>query len=190
MYKLKLIICSTRPGRKGPAIAAWVSRGAKKYKEFATELIDLAQINLPFFDEPNHPILRQYEHQHTREWSKIIDEADAFIFVAPEYNYGFNAVFKNAVDYLHHEWKHKAAGIVSYGGISGGTRAAQMMKQVLTTLSVMPLYEAVAIPFMAQYFNDEGIFAATEGQQKALDAMMASLLKWTASLNTMRAPGS
>ena len=61
-----------------------------------------------------------------------------FIFVTPEYNFGFTAPLKNAIDFLHREWAYKAAGIVSYGGLSGGTRAVQMLKQVLTTLKNDP----------------------------------------------------
>ena len=187
MFKLKVIITSTRPGRKGPAIASWVMEETRKHPEFDPELLDLAVINLPFMDEPNHPMLLKYEHQHTRDWSRKIADADAFIFVTPEYNFGFTAPFKNAIDYLHHEWKSKPAGIVSYGGVSAGTRSAQMMKQVLTAVGIMPLYEAVSIPMFGQFLDKEGIFTPNEPLKKGSDAMFAALARWTKSLQEMRA---
>jgi NAD(P)H-dependent FMN reductase len=114
MYKLKIIIASTRPGRKGPAIASWIFDKAKEHKDFDIELLDLAVINLPMMDEPEHPRFKKYHHEHTKKWSATIDEADAFIFVMPEYNYGYTAPLKNAIDYLSHEWGYKPVGFVSY----------------------------------------------------------------------------
>src|SRR5258708_36559191 len=116
---LQIIIGSTRPGRVGPAVADWIYERAIAHGGFSVELIDLAEVNLPLFDEPKHPRLRDYTHQHTKDWSAPISRADGFIFVAPKYNYGFNAAIKNAIDYLHGEWQGKAVGFVSYGGVAG-----------------------------------------------------------------------
>ena len=90
-------------------------------------------------DEPNHPRLRQYTKQHTKDWSAKVEAADAFVFVMPEYNYGFNAPLKNVIDYLNQEWAYKPVGFVSYGGVASGTRAVQMIKQVVTTLKMTTL---------------------------------------------------
>ncbi len=103
MYNLKIIVASTRPGRKGPALAIWIFDVAKKHTEFSVELLDLAEINLPFLDEPNHPRLQKYTKEHTKKWSATIAAADAFIFVTPEYNYGYPASLKNALDFLFNE---------------------------------------------------------------------------------------
>lgn len=187
MFNLKIIITSTRPGRKSPAFANWIAEEGKKHSDFNIEILDLAKINLPFFDEPVHPVMKQYQHQHTKDWSAKIEEADAFIIVTPEYNYGFTGVFKNAIDYLHHEWKHKPVGIVSYGGVSAGTRAAQMMKQVLTTLSMMPLNEAVSVPMFTKFFNDDGELTPNEEMEKAANNMYTALLKWAQALQPLRA---
>ncbi|MFZ0079625.1 MAG: NAD(P)H-dependent oxidoreductase, partial [Trebonia sp.] len=140
---LRIIIGSTRPGRVGPAVADWTAERAREHGGFDVQVTDLAEVNLPILDEPNHPRLHQYVHQHTKDWSTLVEDSDAFVFVTPEYNYGFNAALKNAIDYLHGEWQHKPAGIVSYGGVAAGTRAAQMLKQVLTALKMMPMMEAV-----------------------------------------------
>ena len=90
------------------------------------------------FDEPKHPRFGEYVHQHTKDWSATISRGDAFVFVIPEYNYGFNAAIKNAIDYLNTEWQYKPVGFVSYGGVAAGTRAMQMLKQVITTLKMVP----------------------------------------------------
>jgi NAD(P)H-dependent FMN reductase len=107
MHNLKIIISTTRQGRKGNVVASWITSLAKEDKRFDTALLDLAEINLPFMDEPNHPRLQQYQNEHTKKWSTTIQEADAFIIVLSEYNFGFPAPIKNALDYLFNEWKHK-----------------------------------------------------------------------------------
>jgi NAD(P)H-dependent FMN reductase len=183
---LRIIIGSTRPGRVGPSVAAWITERAIEHGGFDVQVTDLAELNLPMLDEPNHPRLRQYAHQHTRDWSALVGASDAFIFVTPEYNYAFNAALKNAIDYLFHEWQHKAAGIVSYGGIAAGTRATQMLKQVLTALKVMPVPEAVNIPFVTRHLDEDGRFKPTELTDASATAMLDEVLKWTGSLAPLR----
>lgn len=186
MNTLKVIIASTRPGRKGPAIASWVVEEVAKHKEFLVEVLDLAEINLPFLDEIHHPRLQKYEHEHTRSWSRQIDSADAFIVVTPEYNYGFPAALKNALDFLYNEWNYKPIGFVSYGGVAGGTRAVQMLKQVVTAQKMMPLPESVNIPFFTKYLDEEDNFIADEGIIKCANIMLIEMVKWTEALKSMR----
>lgn len=83
--RLHVLICSTRPGRVGPAIAAWAHEFAKSHNAFESKLVDLAAFSLPVFDEPAHPRLQKYHHPHTKAGSKSVGEADAFLFVMPEY---------------------------------------------------------------------------------------------------------
>ena len=144
--------------------------------------IDLAEVDLPFMNEPNHPKLGQYLHQHTLDWSTSVSRADAFVFVTPEYNYGYNAVLKNAIDYLHTEWADKAVGFLGYGGIGAGTRAIQQLKQIVTTLRMVPVFEAVNIPFAAQALGEDGQVLADEGRDLAATAMLDELLRMTRKL--------
>jgi NAD(P)H-dependent FMN reductase len=184
---LQIIIGSTRPGRSGPSIAEWYADAAKQTGLFDLEIVDLAEVNLPLFDEPLHPRLGQYEHEHTKRWSEIVQRGDAYVFVVPEYNYGFNAATKNAIDYLHDEWKHKPVSFVSYGGVAAGTRAVQMLKQVVTTLSMMPIFESVNIPFHPQFFDEEGRFVANEVLEASAESVTRELARWTESTATLRA---
>jgi len=184
--KLKIIIASTRPGRVGETIGKWFTKIAKKNKSFAVEVIDLADVNLPLLDEPNLPFLQKYTKVHTKEWSEMINDADAFVFVTPEYNYGYPASLKNAIDYLHHEWGYKPMSFVSYGGIAAGTRSVQQLKQVLTPLNMMPISEAVAIPFFTEYMNDKKVFIGNERFEKAAVTMVEKLSIWSQHMKALR----
>lgn len=186
MHHLKIITSTTRQGRKGPIIAKWINALAIESGKFDVELLDLAEINLPFLDEPNHPRLQQYQHEHTKKWSATINAADAFIIVLSEYNFGFPAPIKNALDYLFNEWKHKPVALVSYGGVSGGLRSTQMLKQVLTALNMMPLVESVSIPFFAKYINDEETFVPDEIVTKSAHVLFSELHRWSETLKPMR----
>ena len=183
---LRIIIGSTRPGRVGPAVADWIAERAREHGGFDVQVTDLAELNLPILDEPNHPRLRQYVHQHTKDWSALVESSDAFIFVTPEYNYGFNAALKNAIDYVFSEWHGKAAGIVSYGGVAAGTRATQMLKQVLTALKIMPVPEAVNIPFVRSHLDEDGRLKPTEAMEASATAMLDEVLRWTESMRSLR----
>ena len=186
MYRLKIIIASTRPGRKGIYVADWFTEAVKKYPDFEVEVLDLAAINLPFLDEPNHPRLHKYEQEHTREWSRKINNADAFVVVIPEYNYGMPPTLANAINFLYTEWNYKPVGFVSYGGLSGGTRSVQMSKLIMTAVRMMPLPEAVNLPFFEKKIDENRNFQSDEFVDKSLDTMMKELLKWTIALKPMR----
>jgi len=183
---LHVVIASTRPGRSGRAIGEWFRDRAVAAGDFDVELVDLADVALPFFDEPNHPRLKQYVNAHTKEWSATVERGDAFVFVTPEYNHSFNAVLKNALDYLHHEWHHKAVGFVSYGGVSGGTRAVAGLRLVVGTLKMVPVVEAVNIPFHPQVIGEDGLVRPNDVMTGAADVMLAELAKLTGALRPMR----
>jgi NAD(P)H-dependent FMN reductase len=187
MYKLKVIIASTRPGRAGLPVGEWFYNFIKKNdNNFEVELLDLLKINLPLLDEPNHPKLKKYTQEHTFAWSKIIDESDAFVFVTPEYNFGPPATLINALDYVYNEWNYKACGFVSYGAVSGGLRSVQVLKQVITTLKMVPIYEAVAIPMVNEQIDEQKNFNATPFNEKSALIMLKELQKWTDALIQMR----
>lgn len=174
MPLLEVIIASTRPGRVGPVVADWFVDLARKHGSFDVRTVDLAEVNLPFLDEPNHPSERNYVHPHTKRWSAIVDEADALVFVMPEYNYSISAPLKNAIDYLYHEWRYKPAGFVSYGMTSAGLRAVQMAKQVVTTLGMMPTTEAVCV-HLRQRMDDDGRLHPNEVMTASATAMLDEL---------------
>ena len=185
--KLHVITVSTRPGREGVPLSTWIFDRAKAHRAFDVELIDLKEEDLPMFNEPRHPRLRQYEHEHTKRWSAKIDAADAFIFVTPEYDHGTPPSLINALIYLVQEWAHKPVGFVSYGGPAGGTRAVQMVKPMMASLKMVVMLESVMAPLFTKSIDGEGVFKASEMQEAGAQAMLDALLKWANALAPMRA---
>ncbi|HEX7928177.1 MAG TPA: NAD(P)H-dependent oxidoreductase [bacterium] len=183
--KLHIIIGSTRPGRIGPGIAQWFHGMAQQNGKFEATLVDLAEVNLPLFNESQHPRLRKYDHEHTKRWSALIDGADAFTFVTPEYNHMAPPSLINALDYLHHEWQYKPASFVSYGGPAGGARSVVTLKSTLVALKVMPMFESVMLPMVATQIKD-GKFTANDGQVTAANVALDELYKWADALKVLR----
>jgi NAD(P)H-dependent FMN reductase len=186
--RLLVVLASTRPGRVGLPVAEWFSALAATDGRFEVELVDLAQLALPLLDEPKHPRLREYTQSHTFAWSEIVDAADAVVLVTAEYNYGYPAALKNALDYLSHEWRHKPLGFVSYGGVAAGTRAVQQLKQVTGALQLIPTGTAVNIPFVGAMVQD-GRLEANDLMEQAAAAMLAELETLHGALAPLRSQG-
>lgn len=185
--KLGIVIGSTRPGRVGLPITNWfVAQAKKKQGQFDLEILDLAEFNLPIFNEPDHPRLGKYQHEHTKKWSAAVAACDAFVFVTPEYNFFAPPALVNAVTYLSKEWAYKPLGFVSYGGISAGTRAVQTLKQLMTSVRVMPLPENVNVSMFSAYMK-EGAFVGNEVHEKAAELMLNELHRWATALKPLRA---
>src|SRR5690554_3800279 len=184
--KLQVIICSTRPGRVGPSVARWFSDYAQQNSQFDVELVDLADANLPIYDEAHHPASSIYEKDHTKAWSATVSRADAYVFVTPEYNYGPPPAFVNSLNYLYKEWNYKPCGFVSYGGVSGGLRAVQLEKQLVTTLKMMPMVEGVAVPLVQTFLDDDKVFTSNDLIDNSADTMLAEIHRWAQGLKAMR----
>ncbi|WP_460965107.1 NADPH-dependent FMN reductase [Spirosoma litoris] len=187
MYKLKIISSTVRPGRKGPLVAQWIAEEAKKQGSFEVEVLDLGEIALPLMNEAVHPIMKQYEHDHTKQWSAKIEEADAFIFVTAEYDYSYPASLKNALEYLVHEWAYKPSGIVSYSaGPFAGVRAVISLKGDLISLRNVALAEGVTIPLVNGLINEDGVFTPTDQLTSSATQMLHQLVRWTKGMKAIK----
>jgi NAD(P)H-dependent FMN reductase len=184
MQRLGIVVASTRPGRRGRGIADAVHARAVEHGAFDVEILDLGEIDLPFLDEPHEATEGIYVHEHTREWSRRVEALDAFVFVMPEYNHGYNAPLKNALDFLYREWNHKPVGFVSYGGGAGGARAVQMIKQVVVALEMVPIAPYVLMPRVPGLVDDHGRLLDPDAISEATDAVLDEL----ARLSTVLAP--
>jgi NAD(P)H-dependent FMN reductase len=153
--KIQLIIGSTRPGRVGPQIADWLVANLPTQKLTEYEIIDIADYNLPLFDEPAHPSMNQYTKAHTKAWSRKIKEADGYIFLTPEYNASFPAALKNAIDFLFHEWTGKPVMIVSYG-VHGGHGASTHLRDVVELLKMRPTDLSPALTLTRGMSGEDG----------------------------------
>lgn len=184
--RLQTIVCSTRPGRVGPPVGKWFNKFAAEQGNFDCELVDIADYNLPMYDEPNHPRQQDYQHQHTRQWSEKINQADAYVFVLPEYNFCPPPAFFNALNFIYNEWNYKPCGFVSYGGVSGGLRSAQLAKQLVTAVKMMPIPEGVLVQMPWNKLDDERQFVAESHHQNSATDMLKELHRWAAALRAMR----
>jgi NAD(P)H-dependent FMN reductase len=188
MPKLGVVIASVREGRIGRPIADWFIARAREHGHFEIDVVDLKELNLPMFAERNHPRLRKYENDQQKAWSARVAALDAFVFVVPEYNYSTAPALLNALDYLLFEWNYKPVAFVSYGGVSGGLRAVQMVKQTVTAMKIVPIPEAVTIPFAVQAIDKEsGAFKATDANNTSAVTLLDELARWTVALATLRA---
>ena len=184
--KLMIVVGSVRPGRVGLPIAEWVRAEAEKTGRFEIDFVDLAELSLPFMDEPNHPSLKQYTKQHTLDWSARVDAAEAFIFVTPEYNYSFSPALKNALDFLNKEWWRKPLGFVSYGGVSGGTRGVADIMTVISALGLVRVGANVELNFGGRQVVD-GVFQPGEKEIAILAKEFAELDNLSGFLTPARA---
>jgi NAD(P)H-dependent FMN reductase len=143
-----LIMGSTRAGRICPKITQWVAQIGQQCTDLNYEVVDLANWSLPMDDEPVIPAKgAPYATAHTRAWSEKIKSADAVVFVTPQFNWGYPAVVKNAIDHLYHEWRDKPAAIVTYGGHGGG-KCAEQLRQVAgaVKMRVVPTAPGIWLP--------------------------------------------
>ncbi len=184
--RLGVVTASTRPGRMGPVVSGWLVQRVREHRGFEVDLIDLAAVSLPFLDEPNHPQVQRYTHEHTRQWSERVNNLDAFVMVVPEYNFGMAPTLLNALNFLFREWAYAPVGFVSYGGVSGGTRGVQMAKQVVTTLKMMPIPESVTLPFAPSLLSADGQLAPSLAMELAAAAMLDELQRWELALRRLR----
>src|SRR5918999_1974173 len=106
---IKVILGSTRPKRFGEQPAQWIFEKARTRQELNVELLDLRDYPMPFFEEPMPPGLAKdsYTHPVVTKWREKIRESDGFIIATPEYNHGYPAVLKNALDYVYYAWSRK-----------------------------------------------------------------------------------
>lgn len=190
MIKIQVIMGSTRQGRFVEQPAKWILKLLKEKKGVESELIDLRDWPLPFFDEPVSPgtmtmLKADYVSKLGKKWAKKIGEADGYLMVVPEYNHGYTAVLKNAIDYVYNEWNNKPVAFMSYGGIAGGTRSVQQLRQVMIELQMVSIRNGVHIPMYWTQLDDKGVLKMDSHKQGA-ENMLDQLITWTKNLKKIR----
>lgn len=181
--RVAIVIGSTRPSRICPGIARWVLRAAQEESTLRYELIDLAEVNLPFLDEPLKAALGLYQHGHTRAWSSMVSSFDGFIFVFPQYNWGYPAPLKNAIDFLYHEWRGKPVSCVTYG-TRGGAKGALQLQGVLDGIHMRQLDDRLEVVITGDAVDEnwqlrdlEALMHPYRAQIRAIDAQMVDALE-------------
>jgi NAD(P)H-dependent FMN reductase len=184
--KLLVILGSTRQGRFGDTVANWVTSEAQKRPAFITELVDLRDHKLPYYDSPMPPT-RMPADEKPQPWSDMVAGADAFVIVTPEYNHGYPAVLKSALDAVYSEWIRKPVAVVCYGGWAGGTRAAEQLRTVVVELQMVPTRFGVVMPFARMLFDEEGQLKDPSRYEQPVDTMFSDLAWWAQTLRGARA---
>lgn len=188
VIRIGIIIGSTRPGRKGEAVAQWVYRIAAERGDAQFELVDLRDFELPLLDEAMPPSLGRYSQPHTLAWAAKIASFDGFVFVTPEYNHSTSGALKNAIDFLYAEWNNKAAGFVSYGS-AGGVRAVEHLRLVMAELQVADVRAQVALSAFTD-FENRTVFKPATRQIDAVERMLDQVIAWSSALAPLRRPAT
>lgn len=189
--EIKIIVGSTREGRFSEKPARWIFEMLSKIEDVHAEILDLREFHMPFFEEAVAPYMKDtpYAHSAVASWTAKINEGEAFIIVTPEYNHGYPAVLKNALDYVYQEWNKKPVAFISYGGASG-VRAVEQLRLVVIELQMAPMRAAVHIPFenYLRAINDPTTPTQLlfKNMDKKADAMLAELLWWGSALKKAR----
>ncbi len=185
MVKIALIVGSTRPGTKAPAVTQWMYGLAKKHGGAEFEVVDIADFHLPLLDEPIPPAAGQYSQPHTKAWAAKIAEYDGFIFVTPEYDHGVPGALKNAIDFLYGEWNNKAAGFVSYGSM-GGVRAVEQFRAIMAHLAIADVQQQVAFSLFTD-FEDFSKFKPDPRHEEEATVLFDQVIAWAQALKPLRA---
>lgn len=180
---LAVIIGSTREGRFATVIADWFAATASRRDGFEFDVIDLAELRLP-------PVMTRRRHPSVEAFAERIENADAFVVITPEYNHGYPAPLKHAIDLLYEEWRAKPVGFVSYGGLSGGQRAVEQLRQVFAEVRAVTVRETVAFADAWKQFDASGSLADPAPAEAAVKLMLDEIAWYAHALRTARRYGS
>jgi NAD(P)H-dependent FMN reductase len=187
--KIKVIIGSTREGRFAEKPARWITGLLGKKEGVELEVLDLRDYPMPFFSEAETPSYKKqpYTEPNVVKWTAKVAEADGFVIIAPEYNHGYSAVLKNALDYVGSEWNSKAVGFVGYGSAMG-SRAIEQLRSVVIELGMAPIKYSVHMPFDVIMASMQGtpeaeLFTAYDERGSG---MLDQLISWSKALKSLR----
>jgi NAD(P)H-dependent FMN reductase len=188
--QVALITGTTREGRFSGLVAEWITTHLAEHPEVTIEGVDLRDHPLPFFDglAPAHT-RRDYPRDDVARLGAAIDRADGYVVLTGEYNHGYPAVLKNAMDWTFVEWRHKPITFVGWGNV-GGARAIEQLRQVAVEFEMAPLRHAVhVLPETMRAVRQAGddadasLFSTYEAK---LELMIDDLLWWMNALTPAR----
>lgn len=193
MTKIIIISGSMRQGRSTPLVAKWVHKTADTIFDGKAEIemVDLADFNLPMFDEAISPKYNQDRQPEgdVKQWLDTLSRADGYVLVTPEYNHSIPGALKNAIDYIAYETNQKAATIVSHGGVGGG-RATEHLRNIASELGLVTTPVAVNLVGyvgMQPILTEEGALVNEQsGAQGTLESALEQLLWYTEALKSAR----
>ncbi|MFF5972112.1 NADPH-dependent FMN reductase [Streptomyces sp. NPDC012769] len=176
---LAVIVASNREGRFGPVVADWFTARTGERDDFTTQVVDLAEIDLPtaLSHRPGPAVRAELD-----KVSPVLAAADAFVVLTPEYNHSFPAALKSLIDWHFTEWQAKPVGFVSYGGISGGLRAVEQLRQVFAEMHAVTVRDTVSFHLAHGRFDEDGNPKDPTGPDTAAKTMLDQLGWWARAL--------
>jgi NAD(P)H-dependent FMN reductase len=175
--RVTLVIGSNRTGRFGSVIAEWLLGRMREHDDFEVDVVDVAEADLPTTFEP-----MPEAKARLAEITPKLAAAEAFVVLTPEYNHSYPAALKNLIDWHFHEWRAKPVALVSYGGLSGGLRAAEHLRQVFAELHATTVRDTVSFHNAHASFDDTGHLKDPTAPNTAAKAMLTQLAWWGRSL--------
>ncbi|NMO52457.1 NAD(P)H-dependent oxidoreductase [Actinoplanes sp. TBRC 11911] len=185
--RIAIILGSTRPGRRGEAVAQWVYDRASKRDDAQFEIVDLRDYELPLLDEVNSPVANRYQNDHTKTWAARIARFDGYLFVTPEYNRSTSGALKNAIDYLYAEWNNKAAGFIGYGATAGGAHAIDHLRGMMAELQIAHVRAQVTFDVMTEWEDNLTTFTPRGHREDELTRELDQLIRWSNAMRIARA---
>lgn len=182
---IHVVIGSTRQGRLAEPVGRWFTAIAAARQDLAVEVVDLKEWDLPFLTTPVPPAMAPPSDELTQRWAAKVEEADGYVVVTPEYNHGYPAALKNALDQVFDPWRRKPVSFVGYGGPGGGVRAVEQLRQVVIELEMVPLRHQVSIPRAYMAFDDNGELRDPWHAGDAI-RLLDELAWWAAALRAAR----
>ncbi|MFE0178758.1 NADPH-dependent FMN reductase [Streptomyces sp. NPDC059002] len=183
--RLAVVVGSTRKGRLGPTVAKWFIEQARTHGDLDIAVLDLAEAGLPA-ELSGPPKDGVYASPQVTAYAAEVAAADAFVVITPEYNRGYPAGLKLAIDSVYSEWHAKPVAFVSHGGYSGGLRAVEQLRQVFVELHAMTIRDSVSFPMANEQFSEGGKPRDAEGAAVAAKQMLNQLVWWAEALRTAR----
>ncbi|MEK7161293.1 MAG: NADPH-dependent FMN reductase [Patescibacteria group bacterium] len=188
MLNIPIILGSVREGRKSEAVAKYIHQKVLDAGH-SSELVDFKELPLPFYNAPTVPVVyfkTGYPEANAQKWSNIARAADAFIIVSPEYNHGYPAVLKNALDWLYLEFEKKPFGLVGVSnGTVGGARMIENLRPIIENYGAVAMRETVILGPIQKYFDDSGKLLEP-GLDKRIEGLLKSLTWWAETLKAKR----
>jgi NAD(P)H-dependent FMN reductase len=184
--RILVILGSTRQGRFGETVARWLFPIVESREDLTAELVDLRDWKLPYYDRPNVAAASEYDDEQCRAWAEVVGRADGFLVITPEYNFGYPAVLKSALDAVYKEWNRKPVAFASYGGWSGGTRAVEQLRSVAVELQMVPVRGSLVLQFAPRLFDEEGNLKNPDFYNAAATRMLNDLAWWAVTLKIAR----
>ena len=154
----------------------------------ATELVPEGAI-IETFELDGIPGFNQDDEQNppakVTELKTRIREADAILFVTPEYNYSIPGVLKNAIDwasrpYGDSAWNGKPAAIMGASvGAIGTARAQYHLRQMMVFLNMFPVNQPEVMIANASTRFDANGNLTDETTKELIRQLLQSLVDWT-----------